>query len=345
MKLKLALKLGLAGCAAILLLAGYSASSQSNHSDQKVITFAHGAPTGSGPAVVLDKLPQQIESATNKRYSMEVYGGGTLGGEPENIEAIEAGALDMAKVSGITLEGFESLYGVFGLPFLFEDEDHLYRAMNETNIVEQLNEVTYDKGFIMVGWYPSGARNFYTASNNPILSPDDLKGQKIRTMQNPSSTRMVQLLGGASTPMSSSETYTALQQGVIDGAENNELALTANSHKDVIKSYSYTEHQMIPDIFLMSTEFYETLSDEDYQTIVTAIEENNEEFRSVNQDLLTESRKVAEEAGVEFYDEIDKEPFREKVTPMYDDFVAKGATYEEVYETINSVRGSDGSDE
>lgn len=321
----------------LIVLAGCSAGSSVDKTD--VITFSHGAPAGSGPSDVLEELPTQIENNTDGRYSMEVYGGGTLGAETDNIEAVEAGALDMAKVGGSTLEGFEPLYGVFGLPFLFDDEDHLYRAMNETNLIEELNKVTYDKGFIMVGWYPSGARNFYTATDNPILSPEDLQGQKIRVMQSPSSTRMVKLLGGSPTPMSSNETYTALQQGVIDGAENNELALTANSHKDVINSYSYTEHQMIPDIFIMSTDFYETLSPEDYEGIVNAITENNEEFRAVNQELLSESRKEAEEAGVEFYDDIDKEPFREKVQPMHDDFVAKGETYQEVYDTINSARG------
>lgn len=327
----------------IIFLAGCSTGTSVD--GEQVITFSHGAPAGSGPAEVLEELPGQIEEHTNGDYTMEVYGGGTLGAETDNIEAVEAGALDMAKVGGSTLEGFEPLYGVFGLPFLFEDEDHLYRAMNDTDLIQQLNDVTYDKGFIMVGWYPSGARNFYTASENPILSPDDLKGQKIRVMQSPSSTRMVKLLGGSPTPMSSNETYTALQQGVIDGAENNELALTANSHKDVINSYSYTEHQMIPDIFIMSTDFYETLSDEDYQGIVDAITENNEDFKAVNHELLAESRKEAEDAGVEFYDDIDKEPFREKVQPMHDDFVAQGPEFQSVYDTINSVKaGGDDSE-
>lgn len=320
----------------IIVLSGCSTGSTVD--ETKVITFSHGAPAGSGPADVLEELPAQIEENTGGKYSMEVFGGGTLGAETDNIEAIEAGALDMAKIGGSTLEGFESLYGVFGLPFLFDDEAHLYRAMNETNLIEKLNEVTYDKGFVMVGWYPSGARNFYTATDNPILSPDDLSGQKVRVMQSPSSTRMVKLLGGSATPMSSNETYTALQQGVIDGAENNELVLTANSHKDVIKSYSYTEHQMIPDIFIMSTEFYESLSSEDYESIVSAITANNQEFKAVNQALLLDSRKQAEEAGVEFYDDIEKEPFREKVKPMHDDFAAKGDVYQEVYEIINSVR-------
>ncbi len=326
----------------LVVLGGCSATDEEA---QTVITFAHGAPAGSGPAEVINELPAEIEDVTDGRYSMEVYGGGTLGGEPDNIEAVEAGALDMAKVGGSTLESFEPLYGVFGLPFLFEDEDHLYRAMNDTNLIEQLNAVTMDKGFIMVGWYPSGARNFYTATDTPILNPEDLVGQKIRVMQSASSTRMIQLLGGSATPMSSNETYTALQQGVVDGAENNELALTANSHKDVIESYSYTEHQMIPDIFIMSTDFYETLSPEDYQAIVDAITKNNEDFRVVNQELLAESRKEAEEAGVEFYDDIDKEPFREKVTPMYDDFIAQGEEFETLYNTIDAVRESGDSNE
>ncbi len=328
----------------LVVVSGCSANTVVDSDKQTVITFSHGAPAGSGPAEVLEELPSMIEEHTDNRYTMEVYGGGTLGGEPDNIEAVEAGALDMAKVGGSTVESFESLYGVFGLPFLFEDEDHLYRAMNDTDLIDQLNAVTMDEGFVLVGWYPSGARNFYTASDTPILAPEDLKGQKIRVMQTPSSTRMIQLLGGSATPMSSSETYTALQQGVIDGAENNELALTANSHKDVIKSYSYTEHQMIPDAFIMSTKFYESLSPEDYQGIVDAITENNEEFRVVNQSLLEESRKEAEDAGVVFYDDIDKEPFREKVEPMYEDFVNQGPEYEQLYNTINSVRTEDANE-
>lgn len=320
----------------------FSGCTQAGQDDTYVITFSHGAPTGSGPAEELEKLPSIIEENTNGAYSMEVYGGGTLGAESDNIEAVEAGALDMAKVGGSTLEGFDDLYGVFGLPFLFDDEDHLYRTMNDTDIIEKLNEETYDKGFIMVGWYPSGARNFYTATDTPILSPEDLEGQNIRVMSSPTSVEMVSLLGGSPTAMSSNETYTALQQGVIDGAENNELALTANSHKDVIKSYSYTEHQMIPDIFIMSTDFYESLSEEDYQAIVDAISESNENFRVINQGLLADSRAEAEAVGVEFYDDIDKEPFKEKVAPMHEDFIARGDEYAELYDLVESVSESEG---
>ncbi|MFV0289234.1 MAG: TRAP transporter substrate-binding protein [Mycoplasmatales bacterium] len=317
------------------LLGGCGQTAQAYTKDNPLtLRMAHGAAAESDTGKVIANIEPLVEDKSSGSLDMEIYGSGVLGSERDTIELVQAGVLDIAKISANSLESFDGEYGIFSLPFLFEDEEHLYDVMQNSSEIKKLAKNDEEKGFIAIGWYPSGARNFYTTSDNPILEPDDLKGQKIRVMENETSSNMIKALGGSAVPMSSSETYTALQQGVVDGAENNELALTVNNHKEVAKNYSYTEHQMVPDIFIISTKTLDKLSDAQYEAIVDSLWENNLEYQEANQKLLKEAREVSEEAGVIFHDDIDKEPFIEKVQPMHEDFKAKGSSFADLYNDV-----------
>lgn len=302
--------------------------------DPLIIRIADGSasssPTGESTALI----EGLVEEKSNNTIDFEMYASGVLGSERDTIELVQAGVLDMAKVGGSSLGGFEPLFNVFSLPFLFENEDHLYSAMTCTNVVDKINEKTYDDGYVVVGWYTSGARNFYMATDTPILKPEDLKGMKIRVMESATSARMVTLLGGSPVPMATSETYTEMQQGVIDGAENNELVLTSNNHMEIAKNYAYTQHQMVPDMFILSTKTLEKMTKEQQTALKDAIWENNLYYRDLNNELLKDARRQSEEAGVVFYDDIDKEPFRELVMPMHEEFKELGPEYTEIYNTI-----------
>ncbi len=317
-----------------------STSDTATTNDAITLRMAHGIAESSDSGQAIAQIEDLVEKESNGTIDMQIYGSGVLGSERDTIEMVQAGVLDMAKVGASSIDAFEDLYGIYSLPFMFESEEDLYSAMTNTDLIKTLNEHTYDKGFVMVGWYPSGARNFYTAGDTAIQTPDDLKGMKIRVMESATSKNMVELLGASPVPMSSSETYTALQQGVIDGAENNELALTVNRHMDVAKSYSYTRHQMVPDIYILSTKTLEQMSDDQVQALVDALWENNLYYRDLNNEMLAEAREESEEAGVEFY-EVDVDPFKEKVLPMHEEYEAKGSDYEEIYNMVESAAGEE----
>lgn len=324
----------------VMLLTVLSGCSATVDDDVLTIRMAHGIAESSDSGQAIAEIEDLVEEGTNGSIDMQIYGSGVLGSERDTIEMVQAGVLDMAKVGASSIDAFADEYGIFSLPFMFENEDDLYSAMQNTDLIERLNEITYDKGFVMVGWYPSGARNFYTAKDTPIQTPEDLKGMKIRVMESATSKEMVELLGASPVPMSSSETYTALQQGVIDGAENNELALTVNRHMDVAKSYSYTRHQMVPDIFILSTKTLEKMTDEQVSELQTALWINNLHYRDLNNDMLADARSESEEAGVEFY-EVEQEPFKEKVMPMHKSYMDKGSEYKEIYELVESAAGEE----
>ena len=166
------------------------------------------------------------------------------------------------------LETFAGVYEIFSMPYLFDSEDVYKSVMQDTDYMEQVYESTDEAGFRVVTWYNAGTRNFY--AKTPIRTPEDLKGKKIRVQQSPASVAMVNAFGAAAAPMGFGEVYTAIQQGVIDGAENNELALTNNKHGEVAKYYAYNKHQMVPDMLVANLKFLQGLDPEEYQVFKDA---------------------------------------------------------------------------
>lgn len=327
---------------AVLLsvLSGCSTNTVTGTDTVTTIRMAHGISESSEGGQAIAQISDLVDEKSNGTMNLEIYGSGVLGSERDTVEMVQAGVLDMAKVGASSLDAFEPLYGAFSLPYMFDTEEDLYAAMTSTDVIDQLNDKTRDTGFIMIGWYPSGFRNFYTAKDTPIESPDDLKGMKIRVMESATSKKLVETLGGSPVPMASSETYTAMQQGVIDGAENNELALTSNRHMDVAKSYSYTQHQMVPDIYIISTKTLDNLTDDQLNILEESLWENNQMYRELNQELIQDAIEQSKEAGVEFVD-VDKQPFEEKVEPMYNEFTSNGDDYAHLFETIKGAAGTE----
>ena len=181
--------------------------------------------------VALTYMKDEMEKNTG--YTFSIYPNGQLGGNSDMIQMVKAGVLDVAKVSASSLEQFNPAYSIFSLPYVFQSTEHYFKVMEESRAVQEIFKSTYDQGFFAVGWYDSGARSVYTTKEGPVESPADLKGLKIRTQDSPTSIEMIRNMGGAATPMSSGEVYTSLQQGIIDGAENNETVLVDDGHGEV----------------------------------------------------------------------------------------------------------------
>ncbi|KAB2331899.1 TRAP transporter substrate-binding protein [Bacillus mesophilum] len=282
----------------------------------------------------LVEFARLVEEKTDGSIKIKLYPNGQVGSEREAIELTQTGAIDIAKVSSSTLENFSKVYSLFSLPYLFDSQDHYYQAMN-SDIAKEIYQMTSDIGFSGLTFYDSGTRNFYT-DNVEITHPDDLRGLKIRVQPSPTSIKMVELMGGSPTPMPYGEVYTSLQQGVIDGTENNETALTDSNHGEVAKEYSYSEHAMVPDILIMNNSKWDQLSTKQKNAITEAAEESTAFHKVVWEQAVEDAIEGAKEKGVNFSTP-DKQPFMDAVQPLHDEFAEKKETakyYKEIRKLV-----------
>ena len=267
---------------------------KSETSSEKVqLRMAHGQAADSEIGETIEYLSDLAAEDSSKNLEVDIYPSGVLGAEPSTVEMVQAGVLDMAKVSANTLGQFDERYSIFSLPYLFREQEHYYNAMANSEGIQELFESTRDKGYIAIGYYANGARNYYLKEDKAVTDPSVLKGKKIRAMVSSTSMEMIELMGGSPVPMASSETYTSLQQGIVDGAENTELALTVDKHEEIVKSYTYTEHQYSPDIYIISTKVWDSLSKEQQEYLKECLVKLNENFVSKYQQMMDDAIEEA----------------------------------------------------
>lgn len=307
---------GVLTTAAIATLSGCSGGVQ----DPKHLLVAHGHGEWHPVNIGLTTFAESVEEKTD--YTFSVYPNGQLGDDSAMVQLVKAGVLDVAKVSAGALEQFNPAYSIFSVPYVFQSTEHYFNTMNNSEAVQEIFNSTRDDGFIAIGWFDSGARSIYTTKEGPVESPKDLNGLKIRTMNSPTSVEMIDNMGGSATPMSSGEVYTSLQQGILDGAENNETVLVGDGHGEVCKSYTYTQHQYLPDIVIMSIETYDAMSEEERQVVYDAMKEAWQAHENEWLKVVERNKEGAKEMGVQFY-EIDKTPFIEACKPQQDAFCAQ----------------------
>ncbi|WP_323768056.1 TRAP transporter substrate-binding protein [Marinovum sp.] len=269
----------------------------------------------------MQRFGELVSEKTGGAVDVMYFPDSQLGGERELVELVQAGTIDITKVSSGLMESFAPVYGVFSMPYLFDSEEHFYRVMDSEDIMQPVYDATRDQGIVGLSYYNSGARSFYT-KDKPIMSVADLAGLKFRVMQSPTSIKMVEMLGATPVAMGQAEVYTSLQQGVLDGAENNEYAITVARHGEVAKHYSYDVHTRIPDILLIGTHTLDRLSEEHRAAVMAAAEESTEFHKQVwSEAIEAEKKKSEEEFGVTFYYP-DLTQFQEAVAPMYDELKA-----------------------
>ena len=335
--MSIAKKIGVAVCALALAVAAVTFIKvfTANNAEDVEIRLAHNQQEGSEIADSI-ALFSGFVAETNSGMGVRIYPSGVLGSENEEVEMVQAGILDMAKVSSNTLEQFDNRYAIFAIPYLFVDQDHYYTAMERSKAVQELFRSTADEGFIVIGYYANGSRNFYLKENVPVTDPSVLQGKKIRAMVSSTSMSMISAMGGSPVPMSSSETYSALQSGMVDGAENTELALTVNGHEDLVSSYTYTEHQYSPDVYIISVRTWDGLTEAQQQNLVESLQKTNDNFKKIYNEMMADAIEEAKEHGVNIYYNIDKTAFIEAVQPIHEEYCARGAEYRALYEDIQS---------
>ncbi|MBU3113023.1 TRAP transporter substrate-binding protein [Clostridium lacusfryxellense] len=312
-------------CLAIMITFGISGCSTKKSSQglanggDKAVTLklAHNLNERHPVHLALVEFAKSVEKKTNGSVKVQIFPNGQLGSETEVLEQLQVGAVAMTKVSAAELSPYDEGYNALTLPYVFDNEKHFYKSM-ESGAVQELYTKTKEKGFIGLTYYNSGARSFYTPKK-PILTPKDLKGLKIRVMGIKSQTEMVKALGGTAVALSYGEIYTALQSGVIDAAESNETALTNGKHGEVAKYFSYDEHTMIPDILVLSSRVWDSLTPDQQKSVKQAAEESTEYQKPLWTKSIDEAKVEAEKMGVKF-NKVDKKAFSDAVAPMLEKY-------------------------
>lgn len=284
----------------------------------------------------IDRFALDLEKKSEGKIRVLVFPDGQLGGERELVELTQTGAVNMTKVSAGLLESFSPQYGVFSMPYLFDSETHFYRSMEERSIVDPIYQSTAPLRFVGLTYYDSGQRSFYTR-DKAIRTPDDLKGLKIRVMQNMTSIKMVSALGGSPIAMNNSETYSAIQQGIIDGAESNEFAITVPRHGEVAKQYSYDMHTRVPDIVIINSDNYAKLPADLQQLLRDTAKQSTDFQKTVWHAAIDDARQQAKrEFNVAFNEDVDIKSFQAAVAPMYEELKQKPAAYG-IYQQIRAI--------
>ena len=276
--------------------------------------LAHGSPEDTTIHRAALKFAEIVKQRTNGEIQISVFANSALGTETEILQKTKVNIIDFAKLGGSSLESAGADYKVFNLPFVFRDRNHYFKVL-KSNVGESILSSTKDYGVIGLAYYDSGVRSFY--GKNPIESPDDLNGAKIRVMQNPTTIKMIQTLGGTPVAMPWGEAYSAIKMGLVDMAENNILALTSGKHGELIKFYSDTEQQMVPDVLVISESRWKSLTMPQQGIIKQAAIESSEYQMRLWADEEKIEKSKAEKMGVKFT-HAKRQLFINKVKPMID---------------------------
>lgn len=279
----------------------------------KQLFLAHTLPTTHPVHQGMVDFQRLVAEKSGGKLAVQIFPDGQLGGEREVIELLQIGSLAMTKVSAAVLANFAPAYEVLGAPYLFRDKEHLFRVL-EGSIGQQLLNSSREYWLKGLCFYDAGSRSFYTV-NQPVRTPEDLTGLKIRTMNHQMSVEMVNRLGGSATPMAYGELYTALQQGVVDGAENNPPSYVSSNHFEVAKYYSLDEHTLIPDVLIASTKFWDRLSPEEQQWVQEAATESVVSQKRYWNESVEACMEKLEAAGVEVI-RPDKSLFADKTSEI-----------------------------
>lgn len=307
-------------------------SSENQETKTRVIRVAHAQNEEHPEHKALLEFEKYVEENT-EGLDVQIFPNELLGAQSQTVELTQTGAIDFAVVGLGVLEAFEDSYTVFNLPYIMDSQEHYHAVMNDEEIIEPVFESTRDSGFLGLTWFDAGVRNIYT-TKKPIETPDDLKGLKIRVQTSPTNVKMLEALGASPTPMAFGEVYTGLQQSVIDGAENNELALVNNKHGEVAKYYSYNMHAMLPDILVGNAKLLDELTDEQAQVIKDAAKYANEWEVKGWAKAADEAKEKAEAMGVIFnYPDI--KPFQDKMQALHVEYTQE-ESMKKVYDQIRA---------
>lgn len=283
----------------------------------KTLKLAHGLDPGHSVHLGMVYMAERLEEKSGGKLTIDIYPSQQLGSERQCLELLQIGSLAMTKVSAAVMEGFAPKYRVLSLPYIFKSKEHSYNVL-DGEVGREILESGTDYWLRGLTFYDAGSRSFYT-KDRPIMKPEDLAGLKIRVMKSPTAVNMIRAMGGSPTPISWGELYTALQGGVVDGAENNPPSFYLSHHYEVCKYYCINEHTSVPDVLLISTIIWNQLSETEQGWLTEAAMESAIYQRKLWIKSEEESLEAVKKAGVEIIYP-PKKPFIEKVSSLYDEY-------------------------
>ena len=302
-----------------------------NQQQGEVLKLAHGLDPSHPVHQAMVYMAERCKEISNGELTIEIYPSGQLGSEQQCVELLQIGSLAITKVSAAVMESFTEDFKVLGLPYIFRSKEHSFKVL-DGEIGDELLLSTEPFWIRGLCFFDAGSRSFYTI-DTPINHPDDLKGLKIRVMKSITAMEMVKAQGGSPTPISWGELYTALQSGVVDGAENNPPSFYTSHHYEVCKYYCLNEHTMVPDVLIISQKVWVKLSEQEKLWLQQAADESVPVQRKLWAESEKESLEIVKEAGVTIIYP-DKEPFSDKVTELLESYREN----EKLYDLISRIR-------
>jgi tripartite ATP-independent transporter DctP family solute receptor len=311
-------------------------SGQASAQQKLVLKASDVHPAGYPTVVAVESLGKKLEAATQGRLRVQMFAAMQLGGEKEAIEQAQIGAIQFARVSVGALGPVIDELNVFNLPFLFRNTAHMQKVIDGPIGQELLGKVTNNAkaGLVGICWMDAGARSVYD-TKKPIKDITDLKGLKVRVMGNPMFVDMMNALGGNGVAMGYDQVFSALQTGVVDGAENNPPSFVFDNHFQVARYYTLTEHLIVPEMLVFSRKTWDTLSKDDQSLLMKLGAEAQQEERVLWMKYEQEALEKAKAAGIQIIEVTDKKPFQDAVKPVWDKY---GPRFADMIERIKAVQ-------
>jgi tripartite ATP-independent transporter DctP family solute receptor len=306
------------------------------HAQTKTVFKASDVqPAGYPTVAATENLGKKLEAATNGRLSVQMYPSMQLGGEKETIEQTQIGAIQMLRVSVGSMGPIVDDINVVNMPFLFRNTAHAEKMMDGSIGQELLDKITAspNAGLVALCWMDSGARSLYN-TKRLIKTIEDVKGLKFRVIGNPIFIDMMNALGGNGVAMGYDQVFSALQTGVIDGAENNPPSYVFSNHYTAAKYFSLTEHLIIPEVLVFSKKAWTQLSGDDQNLIKKFAREAQLEERELWNKFQLQAMDKARAAGCQIIEIADKAPFQNAVKPVWDKY---GPKYQDTIKRIRAI--------
>ncbi|MDX2246087.1 MAG: TRAP transporter substrate-binding protein [Bacteroidia bacterium] len=316
---------------AVLVICVLSSLSCEKILNHRSLKLAHGLPVDHPVHKSMEFMAERCAAISDGKLRIDIYPNEQLGREREAVELLQIGSIAITKVSAAVLENFAPKLRVLGLPYIWRDRQHQFDVLDGP-LGELLLEAPSDYRLRGLCFYDAGFRSFYT-TNKAVRSPEDLSGLKIRVQKSKTATDMVNILGGSATPIDWGELYSALQQGVVDGAENNPPSLESSRHYEICKYYTLNEHTAVPDVLLISTRWWELLSEQEREWLMAAVKESVAFERIAWAEAEQKSLEKIKAAGVEIIYP-DKTPFLEKLSGTFEQYRSEP----ELYDLIQKIQ-------
>jgi tripartite ATP-independent transporter DctP family solute receptor len=324
-----------AGFGAAGLTANLAPLSPARAQAKMVLKASDVQPAGYPTVAATENLGKKLEAATNGRLSVQMYPSMQLGGEKETIEQTQIGAIQLLRVSVGSMGPIVDDINVVNMPFLFKNTAHAQKMMDGPIGQELLDKITASPNANLVAlcWMDSGARSLYN-TKHPINSIADIKGLKFRVIGNPIFVDMMNALGGNGVAMGYDQVFSALQTGVIDGAENNPPSYVFSNHYTTAKYLSLTEHLIIPEVLVFSKRAWTQLSSDDQNLLKKFAREAQLEERELWNKYEQLAMEKAKSAGCQIVEIADKAPFQSAVKPVWDKY---GPKYQDMIKRIQAL--------